>query len=238
MVDKAEGKTPTQVLYEAGEDLRVDNPVLWAIVRGRGGIARIGILSGQSRRVIEAQVDALMKNGTIYVSDRYATPVYMLNSKGSGYGRLKKIAAFYEALELSWVENTGLDLSKEKGLTSSSTFKKWREKHPEIVQSSRSERYDDTLTMKQAAVLVAVGRAWADRSTFKPLELARAQGYSQGGFAKQSLLTLEGKGFVQEAGKNLFRLTHAGVEKVEELQRAGVKPAHREPEAPLDISEL
>lgn len=238
MVNQASGKTPAQKLLEQGENMRIENPVLWAIVRGRGAPARIGILSGQPKRLVEEALTRLTKSGMIYASERFASPVYMLNSKSSAYPGLKRLSLLYEKIELGWAEDSGIDLGKEKGLTSSSVFKQWREKHPEMVNSRGStERFDDTLTMKQAAVLMAVGMAWADRSTFKPLELARAQGYSQGGYAKQSLLTLEGKGYVEQIGK-VFRLTSLGVEKVSELQDAGVKPSRRDGGLEIDLNSL
>lgn len=238
MVNKAREKTPTEKLLQAGEDLRAENPVLWAIVRGRGGVGRIGILSGQPKGVVLAELERLKTTGIIYVSERFEQPVYMLNPKNDGFGYLKRIRALYHAMELRWVEHSEIDLHKEKGLVSSAVFKEWKEAHPQASSSTRGERYDDLLTMKQAGVLVAVGMGWADRSTFKPIELARAQGYTQGGYAKQSLLALESKKLVQAAGDKHFRLTQLGVEKVRELQNAGIKASRRQEAAPIDTSLL
>jgi hypothetical protein len=234
---KTGAKSPTQVLLDRGEDLRGENPVLWTIIRGRGTLERIGLLSGQPSSVVKAEVERLIQARIIYASERYAQPVYMLNPKSSGYAQLKKLSLLYLAMELKFVESASIDLRKEKGLVSSAAFKKWCEDHPSESSRGRTERYDDHLTMKQAGVLVAVGMGWADRSTFKPLELARLQGYTQGGYAKQSLLSLESKGFVKSAGEKHFRLTPAGVDKVRELQDAGIKAARKE-QIKLDVDSL
>jgi len=216
-------------LFEGADEIRMDDPVLWAIIRGRSNIGKVVTLSGQSPRQVVERAEVLISMGVIYQNSKIETPAYYLNQRYSRYSEFKQYRALYEAIELKGLEVGDLNPTQEKGLVSSSTMNKWKEANPEkAVRRSQTERFDDTLTMKQAGVLMAIGRTWANGKTFRPLELARAQGYSQGGYAKQNIEVLVSKGFVEKVEGTSYQITEAGVEKYKAAKAAGVPVAERE----------
>lgn len=223
-------QTTATVLMSKAEDLRVDEPVLWAIVRSRGRLDKIGILSGQGPKATREAIAKYLSQNLIHESTEHPN-VYILSPHHHRYQDLNKLRQFYELIELKWLDD--LEVRPEKGQVSPTVEKKWRELHPE--QASKIQRFDETLTMKQAQFLVLLSNLGP---TFRPLDAAKAQGFTQAGYTKGSLESLANKGFVEETQPrpSTWQLTDAGVEQAQAARDKGIKPRMKErlPENTVD----
>lgn len=224
-----------QALVEKGETLREDNPVVWAIVRGRSHTAKIGILLGktpsQLRTMIDREIDArlIMRNPKL-------PHVLHVHPKSPMKELCAELKSFYEKIELKWLDEYPEMI--KTALVSSPAIQVWKTAHPDKVPGTRVARYNEELTEKQAAFLVSL-EPWADGKTFYPLQVARAQGYTQAGWTKRTLDTLAGKGFVLmvRASPAAYRLSPRGKEVRDEAIRKGVK-AQKRVGTDIDISDL
>lgn len=212
----------TQDLKARLENLRETDPALWAIVRGRGSLAKIGLVAGLSPKDTKERVADLASEGIIY--EGKMPGVYYLNMNSPMFGRLRKLRRLNEIIETKWLEE-GADVNKVD--VASSVMQAWKLAHPELASTSRVVRFDEEVTQKQAEVLVTLSGLGP---RFRPLDLARAQGYTAAGFSKNTLVSLSKKKFVEEVIErpSTWMLTKAGVEKAEELKRKGVKPAQKD----------
>lgn len=210
------------LLMSKAEDLRVDEPVLWAITRSRGRLDKIGILSGQGPRATRTAIAKYLSENLIHESTEHPN-VYLLSPHHHRYQELNKLRQFYELIELKWLDE--LEVRPDKGQVSPQVERKWRELHPDIA--SKIQRFDETLTVKQAQFLVLCS---ALGTTFRPLDAAKAMGFTQAGYTKGSLNSLEGKGFVEEIQPrpSTWKLTDAGVEQANAARAKGIKPRMRE----------
>lgn len=211
--------------------MRIDDPVLWAIVRGRGHRSRIGLLSGQSTKAVDAALEALVRSKRIYSTD--ASPdVFHLNPNHPETPGHRQLTKLYEAMELKWL-GTG-SFRPERGVVSAGTWDRWKAENPDAAP--KVDRYDEMLTTKQAQFFVTIR---ALETTFSPMDVARAQGFTRPGYTKNSLGALEDKGLVKEVSPrpSTWRLTPLGVDKLEEVWNAGIRLRKRET-VEVDIEEL
>lgn len=213
-------------LYEQAENLRIDDPVLWAIVRGKGHIAKIGIASGQPPKVTEERLRELVKAQIITLNEKLGNVYYLNQENDLVKKNLMRLRKFYEVIEHRWVKLTDINVSKVD--ISANVYRELKGEAPKQLRGLR-ERFDEDLTMKQAGIMVLV-LEMAGESTFRPIDVSRAQGYTQAGYTKNTLMALGNKGLMREVKMypTTWQLTELGVEKALKAQAAGVKPPRKE----------
>lgn len=194
--------TDTKRLFNAGENLRSEQPVLWGILRGRGTDFRIALLIGWPEKRVYDELMDLRRAGAIKQNSQ---GTWFLVRGYEHYEEYMRIRALYQMLDQRIADDHPgkvelSELSSKARAEARKTAAKERAKVPTEVQ----------LKMVTAA-FKAFGRA-----TFSPLDLARAQGYAKAGWSKSYLETLERKGYVQQMGmrgrSTTWQLTDAGVE--------------------------
>jgi hypothetical protein len=194
-------------LFDRGETLRSEEPVLWAVVRGRGGITRIALLLGWPVHRVEAELKAYVAVNTLKVS---SGKVYNLEQTSPRYALLSRMKVLYLKIE---EKVAGYDLANiDPNDIASSTHKVIRKARSEAIK----EQSKNTLTEVQWKTLLSIWDNF-EGDQFRTIELAKAQGRTSSGYTKGYLENIRRKGLLELINHDprvgmTWRLTAHGVE--------------------------
>lgn len=206
--------TNARELYEKGKRFREEQPTLWAILRGRGNPVRLALVTGLSLRETLEDLAELEKQGHVRQS---GTGAYVLDMKGPDAIALTQLKEFYVRLEVKLVQASGVPI--QSGMISGKAEKMLAEANPELMgkpASRRAKVREIKPTAVQLKLLKVIWDELRGEPYFRATAVAKAQGYTQAGWTKKYLETLERKGFIEETpapGRGTaWKLTELGVE--------------------------
>lgn len=174
-------------LHAIGETLRQEQPVLWAILRGRGGEARIAWLLGWSPKMVQDELADLKRRGQVTLSTQGTTwSIANGHPQADLYSDLRNL---YYKLELKVAEL--YPASKPHGAVSKRT-----EDYLETASRAAKPARDRTLTAAQLRRLREIMQHMGDE-TFQTGDFSKAIGFRADHMIRGVLEQLAKKGYVQ-----------------------------------------
>jgi hypothetical protein len=190
-------KSPTNQIVQRLENLRADEPVLWAITRGATTELRIGLMTGLGPKSVAEALANLQEQGHI---KHYMGKAWLISKQGKQYKALAEAAKLSDLIEARWIaEVSPKVLSEIKGVLSSGN-------QTVIASQVKAEKATRqmALTDKQQQAWNLISGWLEDQGRkggpFTTREAAKAQGYDKAGFTKSQLLALATKGRVKALG--------------------------------------
>ena len=174
-------------LYGHLEQLRAEEPVLWAVVVGRSTAPKIAMVLAIPTGMVEKDLELLVKqkvlkrmSGTVYI------PSADGSIRGSQMDELKEIAGRLQAMQ----------------------FEKYGDSVKELVPPNAKKLLQgvevkgpvskDALTAKQHELLELIRGTYPSHLyVFSAIDAARLMGLSRSGYMKNSLVALEKKGYLR-----------------------------------------
>ena len=174
-------------LYGHLEQLRAEEPVLWAVVVGRSTAPKIAMVLAIPTGMVEKDLELLVKqkvlkrmSGTVYI------PSADGSIRGSQMDELKEIAGRLQAMQ----------------------FEKYGDSVKELVPPNAKKLLQgvevkgpvskDALTEKQHELLELIRGTYPSHlHVFSAIDAARLMGLSRSGYMKNSLVALEKKGYLR-----------------------------------------
>lgn len=193
-------KSPTnkaQQIAQRLENLRSEEPVLWAIVRGATTDLRIGLMTGLGPKTVAEDLAKLKEQGHV---KQYMGKAWLIDKRGEQYEALAEAAKLADLIEGRWIEGVSPKvLSEIKGVLSRGN-QAVIETQVKAEKSTRSA----ILTDKQQIAWNQI-KGWLEDQgrqggPFTTREAAKAQGYNKAGFTKSQLLALATKKRVEALG--------------------------------------
>lgn len=202
MTDK---QTKARELMARLENLRADEPVLWAVVRGLTTEEQIGYLLGYTYKRVQTELKILHGSKDIL---RYYGKAWVINKKGPRYdslAQLSKLARVIEAATINQFGNSSADLQelmRDRSLISAEGRALVKAKLGDL--KTDRERGTPSLTEKQTQVWGQI-QGWLEDQgrggePFTTREAAKAQGFDKPGFTKNVLLALVKKERARDLG--------------------------------------
>lgn len=185
-------------LQQVGDNLRADNPTLWAVLRGRGSTIRIAQLLGwtENRTIRELKDNASLTQNS--------KGTWILNRSREQYDLHQAVRRLYQAIDKKFAE----DHPDRAEVSELST------KARGLAKKNKRAQESTIPSEVQLKLLTVIYKAFGSTS-FTPLALSKAQGYTQAGWSKKYLETLARKGFVtqvEDIGRSTaWQLTDSGV---------------------------
>jgi DNA-binding transcriptional ArsR family regulator len=195
-------------LLQIGDRAREEEPVLWAILRSRGGTRFIALLLGMPPVRVDREIDSLVREGVLLRAQN-GTP--QLNRDYKNYDMYLQVKEFYQKFELG-VHQKYSELKWDVGHFAGPVAKQ--------IELGAKAKPSGRPTEKQTA-LVKLIRDEFETEVFKSIDFARAQGYKGSTRATANYLNaLKNKGLLENVGSSthgsqLWRLMTAGVEWLE-----------------------
>jgi len=194
-------------LFTRGETLRSEEPVLWAVVRGRGGLSRIALLIGWPVHRVEPELRAYIADNTLKVS---SGNVYNLEQTSPRFEELSQMKVLYLAIEKKVAGNDLVNIDPNE--LASATKKVIRKARADAIK----ERDKDVLTEVQWRTLLSIWDNFGE-AEFRTIELAKAQGRTSSGYTKGYLENIQRRGLLELLGHDprtgmTWILTEHGVE--------------------------
>ena len=173
-------------LYGHLEQLRAEEPVLWAVVVGRSTAPKIAMVLAIPTGMVEKDLELLVKqkvlkrmSGTVYI------PSADGSIRGSQMDELKEIAGRLQAMQFEKYGDSVKELVPPNA-------KKLL--HGVEVKGPVSK---DALTAKQHELLELIRGTYPSHlHVFSAIDAARLMGLSRSGYMKNSLVALEKKGYL------------------------------------------
>ena len=224
-----------QELFEIADELKDENPISWAIVRGRSHIGKIGVLLGKTPSQLQKLINWELDKKRIRRHPKY-NHLLLLDPSHESYKVNMEMKTLFDKVEGKWLDEFP-EMAKTL-MISNSALQVWKEANPELAPKPKIHRFNSSLTNKQAETLVSLEQ-WADGSTFTPMAVARAQGYTQAGWTKRGLEILGERGYIKKIRLSpaTYRLTERGIEVLKEAKTQGIQPKKREG-SDLDLGDL
>lgn len=198
--------TDAKRLFNAGEHLRAEQPVLWAILRGRGSSYRIALLLGWPERKVLGELQDLAKRKMVAENSKGTWYLVKGHEEYEQHARIRKL---YQAMDIRVVEDHP---TSQLVLSELSTTGRLVAKEKAAEERTTMAKVPTEVQMK----LISVAWKTFGVDSFTALEMAKAQGYTQAGWSKKYIETLERKGFValapMKGRAKAWRLTELGVE--------------------------
>ncbi|AVR56977.1 helix-turn-helix DNA-binding domain protein [Microbacterium phage Triscuit] len=200
--------TPKELLRR-GEDIRNEDPVLWAFLRGRSGTRFIALLIGMPPARVEEAIEEMVQEGVLR---RAANNIPQLSREYEMFELYSQIKAFYEAFELQ-VHKKYADAKWEKGHFTNAVEK--------IVAEGKKAGPSGRPTARQTELGHLI-LAEFDTNPFKSADFAKAQGYKGSTRATANYLNaMANKGLLENLGASgrgsqTWQLTKLGVEWLEQ----------------------
>lgn len=187
----------TQQIVRRLENLRSEEPVLWAIVRGATTELRIGLMTGLGPKTVTEDLSRLREQGHI---KQYMGKAWLVSKQGAEYEALTEASKLADLIEARWIaEVSPKVLSEIKGVLS-------RGNQTVIEGQVRAEKTTRSraLTDKQQIAWNQI-KGWLEDQgrqggPFTTREAAKAQGFNKAGYTKSQMLALVTKGKVQALG--------------------------------------
>jgi hypothetical protein len=179
------------------ENLRADEPVLWAIVRGATTELRIGLMTGLGPKQVTEDLTKLKSEGHI---KHYMAKAWLISKQGEQYEMLAEAAKLADLIEARWIaEVSPRVLSEIKGVLSSGNQTVIA---GQVKDEKKLQKLILTDKQQQAWNLIA---GWLEDQgrrggPFTTREAAKAQGFNKAGYTKSQMLALATKGRVKALG--------------------------------------
>lgn len=200
-------------IIDRANDLRADRPIIWAILRGRGGDLRIAQLTGMTLKQVQTDAAVEQKQGAI---KRTQNNTWSLDPKYSAYPVYLKVRKYYQLVDMKLVEAHPFDVElSELCSTARQRARELRADTEARPEKSKAAQPTETQGILLRAIVKAglPGKGGAEH--FSAMEIAKAQGRANVGWTNKYMETLARRGFAEDVrigARRYWKLTALGLE--------------------------
>ena len=204
----------TNQLFEDMEELRGDEPMIWAVINGAHSVARLCDVLNWPLKKVQRELEALVSEKLLVIQSghvillhfhgREEDPVYLRRKK------MMELARKIRAQIMEEVEDMP-DFKKDRAALRRQTRTGGKRKPGDAPTELTAKQAEDL----QLCLKISKG----GMQPIRPIDLAKAKGYAKAGFSGTMLAVLATKGYLQEVEGTRFKSyepTPAGVDKWED----------------------